>query len=714
MSQIALKIYGMDCAEEVSVLKKEFSSIEGIQSLDFDVLNGKMIITFDEGKTESGELIKAVSRTGMRAEIYGTTKSTEETLPFWQSWGKTILTSLSGICLGGGFLIIVGINGFLSAISEDKAGMPPFAKVLFLISTLLGTWFVLPKAWLSLKRFRPDMNLLMTVAVLGAIVIGELFEAATVSFLFALSLALESWSVSRARNAIAALMELTPLRARIIDSQGVETEIDASEVQIGAKILVRPGEKIPLDGKIVAGTTSVNQAPITGESLPVNKNKGDEVFAGTINEEGAIDIEITKISSESTLSKIIKLVEDAQSKRSPSEQWVEKFARYYTPLIMILALIVAIIPPLAFGASWGKWFYEALVLLVIACPCALVISTPVSIVSALVAAAKNGVLVKGGTFLEIAAHLRVIAMDKTGTLTQGKPEVELLVPLSGHTEVELLTIAAAIEKRSEHPLAQAIVRYASARNINPSAVENYSAVKGKGATALLNGQPVWVGSHRYLEEMEKETPEMHSKLEALSSGGRSVVVIGEKDHVCGFITLTDKVRADALVTIQQLHRAGIEKIIMLTGDNKPTAEAIAKITGVDELRAELLPEDKVAVIEELVSKYQTVAMVGDGVNDAPALARSSLGIAMGAGGTDAALETADVALMRDELSRLPWLILHAKRTLRIIRFNILLSLGVKALFMLLTFLGHASLWMAIAADMGVSLIVVANALRLIR
>ena len=305
-------------------------------------------------------------------------------------------------------------------------------------------------------------------------------------------------------------------------------------------------------------------------------------------------------------------------------------------------------------------------------------------------------------------------MDKTGTLTQGKPEVELLVPLSGHTEVELLTIAAAIEKRSEHPLAQAIVRYASARNINPSAVENYSAVKGKGATALLNGQPVWVGSHRYLEEMGKETPEMHSKLEALSSGGRSVVVIGEKDHVCGFITLTDKVRADALVTIQQLHRAGIEKIIMLTGDNKPTADAIAKITGVDELRAELLPEDKVAVIEELVSKYQTVAMVGDGVNDAPALARSSLGIAMGAGGTDAALETADVALMRDELSRLPWLILHAKRTLRIIRFNIFLSLGVKALFMLLTFLGHASLWMAIAADMGVSLIVVANALRLIR
>lgn len=714
MGQVALKIYGMDCAEEVSVLKKEFSSVAGIQSLDFDVLNGKMTVSFDEGQTNSGELIKAVGRTGMRAEFYGNKKSAEETLPFWQSWGKTILTSLSGVCLGSGFVIIVILNGFLSAISEDKAGIPPIAKAFFLLSTLLGTWFVLPKAWLSLKRFRPDMNLLMTIAVLGAIVIGELFEAATVSFLFALSLALESWSVSRARNAIAALMELTPLTARVIDSQGLETEIDASEVQIGTKILVRPGEKIPLDGKIVAGTTSVNQAPITGESLPVNKNIGDEVFAGSINEEGAIDIETTKISSESTLSKIIKLVEDAQSKRSASEQWVEKFARYYTPLIMILALIVAVIPPLVFGASWGKWFYEALVLLVIACPCALVISTPVSIVSALVAAAKNGVLVKGGSFLEIAAHLRVIAMDKTGTLTQGKPEVDVLVPLSGHTEVELLTIAAAIEKRSEHPLAQAIVKYANARNINPSAVENYSAVKGKGATALLNGQPVWVGSHRYLEEMGKETPEMHSKLEELSSGGRSVVVIGEKDHVCGFITLSDKVRVDALATIQQLHDIGIEKIIMLTGDNKPTAEAIAKLTGVDELRAELLPEDKVSVIEELVSKYQNVAMVGDGVNDAPALARSNLGIAMGAGGTDAALETADVALMRDELSRLPWLISHAKRTLVIIRFNIFLSLGVKALFMLLTFLGHASLWMAIAADMGVSLIVVANALRLIR
>ena len=713
MPSVALKIHGMDCAEEVAVLKRELSPVSGVKTLDFDVLNGKMTISYEEEKLNVETLIDAVTKTGMRAEIYTESSVNEPQGSSWERWGKTIFTSLSGALLIGGFIVNASAVGFKAAVSEGEASVPLIAKLLYLSAAVLGAWFVLPKAWLSFKRFRPDMNLLMTIAVLGALAIGEWFEAGTVSFLFALSLALESWSVSRARRAIAALMELAPLKARIIGTNGKEEEVDASGVVTGTRILVKPGEKIPLDGRVVSGNSSVNQAPITGESMPVSKTVGDEVFAGTINEDGAMEIEVSKPASESTLSKIVKLVEEAQSKRSASEQWVEKFARYYTPIVMVSAILVALVPPLIFSASWEHWLYQALVLLVIACPCALVISTPVSIVSSLVAAAKNGVLVKGGTFMELPAQIKVIAMDKTGTLTQGKPEVEVIVPLFGHSENELLTIAAAIEKRSEHPLAHAIVRFATSRSVNPSPVENYTAIKGKGATALLNGKNVWVGSHRYLEERGEESAEMHLKLEELSAGGRSVVIIGEEDHVCGFIALADKVRDNAQESVRQFKELGVEKVIMLTGDNTPTGRAIGKATGVDEVKAELLPEDKVRIIEELVKAHGIVAMIGDGVNDAPALARASIGIAMGAG-SDAALETADVALMNDDLSRIPWLIGHSKRTLRIIRQNISLSLAVKALFVILTFSGHASLWMAIASDTGVSLLVVMNALRLLR
>jgi Cd2+/Zn2+-exporting ATPase len=411
------------------------------------------------------------------------------------------------------------------------------------------------------------------------------------------------------------------------------------------------------------------------------------------------------------ISQIIKMVREAQSKRSPSEQWVEQFAHYYTPAVMSLAVVVAVVPPLL-GGSWASWFYQALVLLVIACPCALVISTPVSIVAALVAAARNGVLVKGGVYVETPSRLKAIALDKTGTLTEGRPEVIRLAPLSGHDERELLQIATAIELRSEHPLAQAIVRHAAERAIRPAPVENYQAVKGKGATAMLDGRPVWVGSHRYLEERGHESPEMHRLLEELSAGGSSVVVVGEDGHVCGLIALADRLRPNAGQSVRELKAAGVEHVIMLTGDNQPTAEVIARQCGVDEFRAELLPQDKVAAMEDLVRRYGAVGMVGDGVNDAPALARSSLGIAMGAAGT-AAMETADIALMSDDLSRLPWLVHYSRRVLRVIRQNIFASLAVKALFVLLTFLGYASLWAAIAADMGMSLLVVFNSLRLL-
>ena len=715
MANVALKIHGMDCAEEVSLLKREIAPLKGINELSFDVLNAKMTVSYAPEVVTPESLIEAVNRTGLKAELYEDARTNQKQGTPWDRWNRTVMTSASGVTLALGFLAHSSSVGIASALGESAQPIPLLARILYLVSTVTGAWFVFPKAWGALKRLRPDMNFLMTVAVIGALSIGEWFEAATVAFLFAVSLALESWSVSRARRAVAALMELSPTEARVIGKDGNEVQVAASEVQVGTRIIIKPGEKIPLDSKIVAGYTTIDQAPITGESMPVDKKVGDEIFAGTINQDGAIEAETVKPASQSTLSQIVKMVEEAQSKRSESEQWVERFARYYTPSVMVLATVIAIAPPLLIeGALWSKWFYEALVLLVIACPCALVIATPVSIVAALAAAAKNGILIKGGIYVELPGKLRAIALDKTGTLTEGRPSVEKIVPLSGHTENELLNIAAAIERPSEHPLARAIVQYASEKGINPPAVNDYQAVKGKGATALLNGEPVWVGSHRYLEERGVETPEMHKQLEELSSGGQSVVVIGERDHVCGFITLKDKLRESTPRAIEELKSLGIEHIIMLTGDNEPTARAIAQAAHVSEVRAELLPSDKVKAVEEIVAKYGIVAMVGDGVNDAPALARANLGIAMGAIGTDAALETADIALMKDDLSVLPWLINHSKRALSVIRQNIWAALGVKALFVALALTGYASLWAAIAADMGMSFLVVANSLRLLK
>ena len=407
------------------------------------------------------------------------------------------------------------------------------------------------------------------------------------------------------------------------------------------------------------------------------------------------------------------MVGEAQSRRGPSEQWVEKFSRIYTPAVMAAALLVLVIPPLFFGGAWSDWLYRALVLLVIACPCALVISTPVSIVAGLAAAARNGVLIKGGVYLEAPAHLQAIALDKTGTLTVGQLQVVEVVPWSGHSETEVLERAAAMESHSEHPIARAVLAYAAAHNIKPQSAADFQIIPGKGARATFNGQDFWLGSHRYLEERGEETEEVHQRLEAMSAQGRTVVVIGNDKHVCGLIALSDELRPEAPQAIRDLHALGVQHVIMLTGDNRPTAEAIAAKAGLNEFQSELLPVDKVTAIESLVAKYGRVAMVGDGVNDAPALARATIGIAMGSAGTDAAIETADVALMADDLTRLPWLIRHSRRTLRIIRQNIAFSLAVKLAFVILTFAGVSSLWGAIAADTGASLLVVLNGLRLL-
>lgn len=715
MATVAFRIDGMDCAEEVTALKAELAPLRGVQELAFDVLNGKMTVVFSESEVSLDALVKAVAKTGMRAEPWRDSAAAVVEPAGWERWGRTVMTSASGLLLLAGAVTHVFTSGWQAAfVGHEEQPVPLAARLLYLAAIVAGAWFVALKGWRALVRLRPDMNLLMMVAVLGAIFINEFFEAATVSFLFALSLALESWSVGRARRAIAALISLSPETARVIHSDGNEAILPVGDVEVGSKVVVLPGEKFPLDGTIAKGETTVNQAPITGESMPVPRSVGSEVFAGTINEDGAVEIVTTKPATDTTLARIVRMVGDAQSKRSPSEQWVEKFARYYTPTVMGLAIAVMLLPPLLIGGSWSHWFYEGLVLLVIACPCALVISTPVSIVAALTSAARRGVLIKGGPFVEAPAALKVIALDKTGTLTEGRPEVQAVVPLSGHTEAEVLEIAAAVELRSEHPLAKAVVRAAEARRIRATAAEDFQATKGKGAAATVGGKRIWLGSHRLLEERGQETPEMHERLEQMERDGSSAIVVGKDEHVCGLISLADRIRPEAKEAILKMRDAGIERVVMLTGDNRGTGDVIGHKAGVDEIRAELLPDEKVNAIEELVREHGQVAMVGDGVNDAPAMARSTLGIAMGAAGTDAALETADIALMGDDLASLPWLIHHSRRTLAIIRQNIAFSLAIKAIFVVLTFAGLSSLWAAIAADMGASLLVVFNGLRLLR
>jgi len=712
------KVRGMDCAEEVSVLRQAVGpAVGGADRLAFDVLNGRMTVADTSRDVPEETIRKAVAATGMSAVPWDAHTAKGDGDDHRRQ--QMLFTAASGASLLLGIVLHVLSAGSLAEalrlfVSHTDQAVPWPEIAAYVGAVALGGRFVAIKAWYAARNLRPDINLLMVVAVLGAIAIGEWFEAATVAFLFALSLALEGWSVGRARRAIAALLDLTPPTIRLLRTDGSEADVPVAEVSPGDRFLVPGGERIALDGRVVAGASAVNQAPITGESVPVEKQQGAEVYAGSINGDGTLTVEATRAADDTTLARIIRMVEEAHARRAPSEQWVERFARVYTPAVMGLALLVFLVPPVVFGGAWEDWFYRALVLLVIACPCALVISTPVSIVASLAASARAGVLIKGGAFIELPARLKAIAMDKTGTITRGEPAVVRVLPLGNHTEPELLARAAALEARSTHPLARAVIRYAEDKGIPPEPANDVQVLKGKGLTGTFGGEPFWLGSHRYVVERGQDAPEIAREAEALEADGKTVLVVGNARHVCGLIAVADTVRPEAREVVAGLHAAGITHVIMLTGDNRVTAEAIAREVGIDEVHAELLPEDKLRKVEELVARYGTVAMVGDGVNDAPALARASLGIAMGAIGSDAAIETADIALMTDDVSKLPWLVRHAKRTLAVIRQNIVFSLGVKAVFLVLTFAGMASLWGAIAADVGASVLVVFNALRLLR
>ena len=692
------KIEGMDCREEVAMLERRFKNLPGLEAFSADLMGQRLHVKYDAAKLSASAIADAVADAGMRAWL-----EHEEPVATGDEAARrrAALVWTSGVALASGLAI------------HFAGGAAWAANVLFAVSAAAGGLLTGRRAWTAARVRSLDINVLMIVAAAGAIALGEWSEAAAVVFLFALAQTLEVRTLERARSAIRALMDLTPTEALVRDG-AAERRVAVDLLAPGAVIVVRPGEKIPLDGVVIRGESAVNQAPVTGESMPADKGPGAEVFAGTINGRGALEVRVTRARRDTTLARIIHLVERAQAQRAPSQSFVERFAAIYTPAVIGLAVVIAIVPPLVAGGGWHDWIYRALVLLVVSCPCALVISTPVSIVAALAGAARKGVLIKGGMHLERAGRVRCIAFDKTGTLTRGTPDVVDVISLNGATPTAIVKLAAAVEQRSEHPIAQAILRYAHASGIVVVPGEHVQSLAGRGAEGSVEGVRVVLGNHRLFEERGLCSPSIHERLDTISLEGRTAVFVAHDGLPVGIITVADRPRETGKDVIDLLRRQGIESLVMLTGDNRATAQVIAKEIGVDEFRAELLPEDKVAAVDELRKRFGSVAMVGDGVNDAPALASADVGIAMGAAGSDAALETADVALMADDLLKIPYAFRLSRATVRNIKANLAISLVMKAAFVVAAVAGVATLWMAVVADTGASVIVIANALRLLR
>lgn len=700
-----LQVSGVDCAEEVAMIESALKQTGHVREVRVSIMTGKAEIGHDSSIT-SGDLIAAIEKAGLTASREG--DDSQE-----KAAGRGQTLRLVAVCVSGGFTAI----GLM--LRWFATGLPKEVEITcFVIAIITGGWFILPKALRSLRQLRLDMNVLMTVAVIGAAGIGEWGEAAAVVFLFALSELLESLSVARARRAVQSLMELSPETA-LVKRDGEYLEVEVEDVSPGEFVRVRSASRVPLDGEVVSGASAINQAPITGESLPVEKNPGDTVYAGTINGEGSLEVRVTKASGDTTLANIVRLVEEAQAQKAPAERFVDRFARIYTPAVMVMALLVFLVPWL-FTGEWETWFYRSLVLLVIACPCALVISTPVSVVSGLTAMARRGVLIKGGAYLEAIGKLRALAVDKTGTITEGEPRVVEIANLADHDPDEIVRIAAAIDTHSDHPLARAIVEYAEAQDVDFPEATEYQSRTGKGAEGVIDGHRFFVGNHRFVHGLGVCSDEVESILQSIETRGLSVVVVGHFPHdecegeVLGVIAVGDTIRSEAKAAVQSLHEAGLKTVIMLSGDNQRTVDAIAREAGIDEALGDLLPDDKIEHIQLLGQKHGRVGMVGDGVNDAPAMAAASVGIAMGAAGTDTAIETADMALMTDDLSKVAEAIHLGRRTLRIIQFNIAFAILIKVVFLILAVVGYTSLWLAILADTGATIIVILNSLQLLR
>ncbi|KAF0996067.1 heavy metal translocating P-type ATPase [Geobacillus sp. TFV-3] len=690
------RVQGLTCTNCAAKFERNVKSLPGVKEAKVNFGAAKLTVW---GEATMDELEQAGSFEQLKIREEREPSGKRE--PFWKrKENRNVFASMALLLFG---------------VAADAADKEMLAVVMYFAAIAVGGHSLFWAGIRNLVRWQFDMKTLMTIAILGAAAIGEWQEGAVVVILFAISEALERYSMENARRSIASLMEMAPAEA-IVRRGAEEMTVPVEDVGVGEVMVVKPGGKIALDGIVISGASTVNEAAITGESLPMEKTVGDAVFAGTLNGEGFLEVEVTKRADETMLAKMIDLVEEAQAERAPSQAFVDRFARYYTPFIIVFALFIAIVPPLVMGGDWLVWIYRGLAVLVIGCPCALVISTPVAIVTAIGNAARRGVLIKGGVYLEQIGRLRAVAFDKTGTLTKGEPAVTDIVVYEGSRE-QLLAIAAAIENRSQHPLASAIVRKAEEEGAPFSAVQvdEFQSLTGQGVKAVIAGKTYYIGSPALFTSLVGKLPnEAEQQITAFRKEGKTVMAVGTADRLLGLVAAADQLRASAPYTIAALRRLGVAEVVMVTGDHEQTAQAIGRQAGVSDIRAGLLPEEKLAAIRELKERCGMTAMVGDGVNDAPALAAADVGVAMGGAGTDTALETADVILMADDLRQLPYTVRLGRRTLAVIRQNIAFALGLKALALAAAIPGWLTLWLAVFADMGATLLVTLNSMRLLR
>ncbi len=748
-TESTFRVEGMCCHQEAAALEQRLSRVGGVHRLTTDVVGQRLRVAYDGAKTTTAMIAEAVAETGMRAWVdqdratasASAASAASDASARWQARLLVVAAAALGIGLvlhwaanwtgaGAGSVADfggVGHVGNVSGASGMSGALRALSIAMMMLAVVTGGVTTVRRAVLAVRNRTLDMYVLMLVAVIGAALIGEWFEAATVIVLFALAQVLERRSLDRARRAIGALMGVTPTDVRLRRGHH-EMRVPLDAVRVGELMLIAPGERIALDGAVIDGISDVNQAPVTGESVPVTKEPGDRVFAGTINGHGALEVRVTAVGDDTTLARIIHLVERAQEQRAPSQAWVDRFAHRYTPIVLALAAIVAIAPPLLLAEPFSLWIYRALVLLVIACPCALVLSTPISIVSALAAAAKRGVLIKGGVFIEKLAAVRAMALDKTGTLTRGTLSVGDIIAATDHTPADVIATAAALGTRSAHPLDRAVIAYATAHGIAPEPVQTLRALPGHGvigrirrnhdngaeAEVEVEAEEVLIGSPRLFEQQQIALDGLATPMAHLAARGMTLMLVGRAGRAIGAIGLSDEVRDHSREAIDLLRAEGITHVALLTGDHETSAQAAGDAGRVDTIHASLLPADKVTAVERLRHTHGIVAMVGDGINDAPALAAADIGIAMGVAGTDAAIETADVALMSEDLRALSYVVRLGRRTVRTVQTNVAIALGLKLAFMTLAIAGYATLWMAVVADMGASLLVVTNALRLLR
>ena len=697
-SGTAFRIDTMDCAAEESEIRRALAPVSGVRGLSFQL--GARTVTIDAPEPVMPLALIAIREAGFDPKPVASVSS------------GIIAEPVSGGLWRLGIALSLAIAAeLLDFFAPETMVFKSLGMALAVAAIALAGISTYKKGIAALRRGRFNINALMSVAVTGAFLIGQWPEAAMVMALYAIAELIEGRALDRARNAIKSLLDLTPETAEVRQADGDWKEVPATEVALETVVRVKPGARVPLDGLITAGNTAINQAPVTGESIPVDKAPGDPVFAGTINDTGMIEMRVTAAANNTTLARIIHAVEKAQGTRAPTQQFVDRFAAIYTPVIFALAVAVAVLTPWLMDWTWSQSLYKALVLLVIACPCALVIATPVTLVSGLAAAARRGIIIKGGIYLEGAHKLKAIALDKTGTITEGKPKLVATEMVAKDVpEQDILRWAAVLAGQSDHPVSKAIAQGLPESEGN---VQAFIALPGRGVRADVDGQTLVLGNHRLIEERKQCSADIEARLAVHEAEGRSVTLLASDSHVLAIFAVADTIKDSSREALVQLHALGVSSV-MLTGDNTSTAQSIARQAGIDDARGDLLPEDKLAAIEEMQKRYGLTAMTGDGINDAPALAQSDMGFAMGGAGTDTAMEAADVVIMNDDLRRIPETIRLSRRTRTVLLQNIVLALGVKAVFLVLAIFGSATMWMAIFADMGASLLVIFNGLRLLR